>query len=173
MNCSCVCHNAFVRVTWLNRIYDMTYSYLWNNVFICVISLIHMCSMSHTCAWRDLFKYVTHLIHTRDMPHLCEWHASFTLAHLNHSFFFFFLSLLPISPLQTETYQKETHKMGIFPQLKKERNTLIKLEIYFLTVTRLQSSGLNICIHTARFITDDWRIQDAEKTGKRYMKNRW
>jgi len=187
-----VCHELFICVPYRIRTWDMTQSYVWHDLFICVkwlficvISLIYMSGMSHTCAWRALFKCVTHLIHMRDMPHLCVWRASFTLAHLNeardtcgwgmpHIWIRHVTHLIQAFRLfKPKHTRKETHKMGGFPLLKKERKTRIKLKNYFLTVTRLQFSGLNICIHTARFITDDWRIQEAEKTGKRYVTNRW
>jgi len=42
---------------WLNRMYDMTHSYVWQ-------CLIHMCDMTHSYVWHDSFICVTWLIHT-------------------------------------------------------------------------------------------------------------
>jgi len=184
MSCSYVCHNAFVRETWLNRMYDMTYSYVWNDYsyawyhsFICLACLIHVRGVPYSNVWHTSFICVTCLIYVCDVPHspahlneardTCGWGMPHIwIRHVTHLIQAFRL----FKPKHT---RKETHKMGGFPLLKKERKTRIKLKNYFLTVTRLQFSGLNICIHTARFITDDWRIQEAEKTGKRYVTNRW
>jgi len=60
----------------------MTHAYVWHDAFICVTWLIHMCDMTHLCVtwpthvWHDLFMCATWLIHMCDMTHACVWHDS-------------------------------------------------------------------------------------------------
>ena len=70
-------HDAFICVTWLIHMRDMTHSYVWHDAFICVTWRIHMCDMTHSYVWHDSFIFVTWLIHMRDMTHSYIWHDSF------------------------------------------------------------------------------------------------
>jgi len=65
----CVWRDAFICVTWLIHMCDMTHSYVRHDSFICVTWLIHMCDMTHSYVWHDSFICATWLIYV--------WHDSF------------------------------------------------------------------------------------------------
>jgi len=79
-------HDAFIRVTWLIYMCDMTHSYFSST---CETWLICMLRLPHVYLWYinmvgyDAFIRVTWLIHTCvcDMTHSFVWHASFHVTH--------------------------------------------------------------------------------------------
>jgi len=87
------CHDAFICVTWLIRMWDMTCLYVWNVSFICVTSLIQMCDMTCSYVWHVSFICVTFLIHMCDMSYWCvchdvciwvSWRCSYVMRHQSH-----------------------------------------------------------------------------------------
>jgi len=82
---SYVWHNAFICVTWLIHMCDMTHSYVWHDSFICVTWLIHhvMTLNSFCVTWlftvassSCAFICVTWLIHVRLFElHIHIWHG--------------------------------------------------------------------------------------------------
>ena len=62
-------HDAFICVTWLIHMCDMTHLFIWHDSFLCVTWLIHV--------WHDTFACATRLICMRDMTHLHMRHDSF------------------------------------------------------------------------------------------------
>jgi len=91
MTRSHVCHDWFIRVTWLNHMRDMTYLYMCHVsftdcycysrslvIFTCVTWLVYICAMIRSYVWHDLFIRVTWLIHLCDMTYLYMCHDSFT-----------------------------------------------------------------------------------------------
>jgi len=101
---SCVWHDAFMNVTWLIHMWDMTHSYVWhdslparysmcrsfgyspstNNSVTCVTWLIHMCNMAHICVLHGTCDTHTHThthmytyTHTAPTTVSPVWHDSF------------------------------------------------------------------------------------------------
>ena len=85
----CLCHDAFIRVTWLVRTCDMTHSYEGRDSFACLTKdtvsarhdslvcatwRIHMCDMTHLRVYQE--KWGLGLIHMCDMTHSDVWHDS-------------------------------------------------------------------------------------------------
>jgi len=66
---TCAMTDAFIRVTWLIRMYDKKWSR--------VDALLDVCVMLRLCVWRDAFIRVTWIIHVNDMPHSHVWYDSF------------------------------------------------------------------------------------------------
>ena len=53
---SCVCHDAFICVTWHIHMCDMTRQYVWHNSLICVTWPIHLFDMPRANAWAWLVQ---------------------------------------------------------------------------------------------------------------------
>jgi len=66
--------DSFLRVAWLIRTRDMTYSYVWYDSSLCVTWTIFMCDMIHSYVWCKSFTW---LIHTCDLSHSYVQHESF------------------------------------------------------------------------------------------------
>jgi len=72
-----VCGDAFISVTWLIHVCDVTLSLVWRDTFMSVTGrmtrLLHVCDMTHSCVWHDSFICVLWLIHMRSMTHAYVW----------------------------------------------------------------------------------------------------
>jgi len=67
-----VWHDAFICVTWLVHVYDLT-----QGSFIRVTRLIHTCNMTPSYVWHASFICVTWFIHMYDVTYSYVWYDSF------------------------------------------------------------------------------------------------